>query len=173
LHEPTFLASEQRPERSTSSVIGIDHIAIAVADLDEGIRWYVQNLGFRVVEKRVTYGESTSMLSAVLKAGSVTLVLVQGTCPRSQVSRFLQRFGPGVQHFALEVTDLESALVTVKGAGGASDTTLIQGSGIRQVFLRRDPGSGARVELIERRGGNFTDASVAQLFREFEAKELI
>lgn len=153
-------------------IVDVDHIAIAVPELSEAIRWYVETLGFHVVERRLTQGERTGMLSAVLTAGRAVIVLIQGTSPDSQVSRFLQHFGPGVQHIALGVTDIEHALSRIRAAGGAADIPMIVEDGIRQVFLRRDPGSGVRIELIERRGGTFSDRSVEQLFRAFEEREL-
>jgi hypothetical protein len=100
------------------------------------------------------------------------IVLIQGTDSESQVSKFIEKFGPGVQHIALRVNDLREVVKRVRAAGGGEDTTVIEGDGIRQVFLRRDPGSGVRVELIERNGGDFSDKSVEELFRTFEAKGL-
>jgi methylmalonyl-CoA epimerase len=155
-----------------SVVLEIDHIAIAVDDIEEAKQWYSEALGFQLLEERETTGSSTSMLSAVMKAGNAIIVLIQGTSPRSQVSQFIDRFGPGVQHIGLRVSDLEKGASRVKRSGGAADTAPIEGEGIRQVFLRRDRGSGVRVELIERNGGNFTDETVNQLFREFERRGL-
>lgn len=157
--------------RKFQPCLAIDHVAVAVDDLEAGIDWYTANLGFEVVERRHTQGAHTAMVSAVLKAGSVILVLVQGTEPDSQVSRFIARHGPGVQHLALEVADLDAAVSQFKSA--AADIDIIEEEGIRQVFLRRDAGSGVRIELIERRGGTFNDRSVENLFRAFEAKDLV
>lgn len=151
-------------------VLNIDHIAIAVRDLATGIAWY-EGLGFTMLERRMTEGEHTAMLSAVMQAGRAIVVLLQGTSPESQVTRFIDRFGPGVQHIALEVTDLDLALARVREAGGEVEARTLD-DGIRQLFLRRDPGSGVRVELVERRGGSFTDASVRQLFLAFERQDL-
>ncbi len=154
------------------SITGVDHVAIAVSDLDSAIDWYTANFGFRVIERRLTRGERTAMISAVLQAGNATLVLIQGTTPESQVSRFVHHFGCGVQHLALQVNDLDAAIRRLSENGAIVDTPIISDEGIRQVFLRRDDDSGVRVELIERRGGNFTDQSVGRLFRAFEAKDL-
>jgi methylmalonyl-CoA/ethylmalonyl-CoA epimerase len=151
--------------------ISIDHVAIAVNDVNEAVEWYASNLGFQCVERRLTRGEKTEMLSAVLKSGTAVLVLVQGVGPESQVSRFIDQFGPGVQHLALQVTDLDVAIKHFTSAG--ADIDVIEEEGIRQVFLRRDAGSGVRIELIERRGGSFNDRSVEKLFRSFEAKGLL
>lgn len=151
-------------------VVDVDHVAIAVEDLETAVSWY-ESLGFTAVERRLTEGEHTSMISEVMKAGRVVIVLLQGTSPRSQISRFIEHFGAGIQHLALEVSDLDAALARVRDAGGVAEA-LSQDEGIRQAFLRREPGSGVRVELIERRGGAFTDSSVRQLFLAFERQDL-
>jgi methylmalonyl-CoA/ethylmalonyl-CoA epimerase len=153
-------------------IVCVDHIAIAVADLEESIDWYTRKLGFRLIERRMTRGERTGMISAVVVAGGAVVVLVQGLEPDSQVSKFVSIFGAGVQHVALSVENLEQAMKQVTAAGGVADTPVIQDEGIRQVFLRRDAGSGVRIELIERKGGDFSDKSVQQLFRAFETNDL-
>lgn len=154
------------------SVLGVDHIAIAVEDIRESIDWYVKALGFILTEERTTAGARTSMLSAVLTSGSSVVVLVQGTSPESQVCQFIKHFGPGVQHIGLRVSHLNQAMERAQLAGATFDIPPIEGDGIRQAFLRRDPKSGVRIELIERNGGTFNDASVEQLFRQFEGKSL-
>jgi methylmalonyl-CoA/ethylmalonyl-CoA epimerase len=154
------------------SILDIDHIAVAVEDLEEAIQWYTTKLGFSLLERRTTTGDHTAMLSAVLRAGGAALVLIQGTTPESQVSRFIEAFGPGVQHVAFAVKDMDVAVRRLQVEGGGADTSLIEDEGIRQIFLRRDPGSGVRVELIERRGGTFSDKTVEKLFRAFEERDL-
>lgn len=156
-----------------NAIVAIDHIAIAVVDIGEAINWYVKCLGFKLVEERTTTGERTAMLSAVLTAGESVVVLVQGTSPESQVSRFIQQYGPGVQHIAFRVENLQHTMSRALASGAAADTSIIEGDRIRQLFLRRDSGSGVRVELIEKNGGAFSDTTVAQLFAEFENRDLV
>ena len=86
---------------------GIDHVAIAVPDLETSIEFYSKVLGFELVERRRTEGTATAMVSAVMKAGPLTFVLIQGTSPQSQVSRFIEHYGPGVQHIAISVENIE------------------------------------------------------------------
>jgi methylmalonyl-CoA/ethylmalonyl-CoA epimerase len=154
-------------------VLGVDHIAIAVEDLEEAIRWYCECLGFTLLARRTTQGERTGMHSAVLSRASAVIVLIRGTSPSSQVSQFIESFGVGVQHLALAVSDLDLAIKRIEEGGGAVDVGVIEDMGIRQAFLRRDQGSGVRIELIERSGGDFSDRSVEQLFREFEKRDLV
>ena len=105
-----------------------------------------------------------------MRAGSAIVVLVQGLTPDCQVSRFIQAFGPGVQHIAFTTDNFDDVVENLAEHGGAPEIEVIEGEGIRQVFLRRDPGSGVRVELIERRGGDFGDDTVERLYRAFEAR---
>ncbi|HVT14548.1 MAG TPA: VOC family protein [Thermoanaerobaculia bacterium] len=149
----------------------IDHIAIAVRDLEESIGFYTKVLGFELTERRKTEGKATAMISAVLKAGPITVVLLQGTSAESQVSKFVAHYGPGVQHLAIAVNNLPELAEELKGQGLAFDTTVISSPGLRQIFSHRDPGSGMMFELIERMGGDFSDQSVQQLFQQLEQKD--
>lgn len=152
---------------------GIDHIAVAVPNLEKSIAWYRDVLGFQVKETRETLGRATAMTSAVLRAGPITVVLIQGTTSESQVTRYIDHYGPGVQHIAFSVKDLGKLADRLKRSGVEFDTTLIEGQGIRQIFTKRDPDSGMMYEFIERteEDGRFTDESVQQLFEQLEAND--
>jgi methylmalonyl-CoA/ethylmalonyl-CoA epimerase len=155
-------------EGFSEQIVGLDHVAIAVPNLEDAISWYCSALGFKLVERRTTYGVSTSMISAVLRAGSAIIVLVQGIEPESQVSRFVDEFGPGVQHVAFTVKNIDAALLEIFACGSYTDTSILSDVGIRQVFLCRNSQTGVRIELIERNGGEFTDESVQRLFVSME-----
>jgi methylmalonyl-CoA/ethylmalonyl-CoA epimerase len=149
----------------------IDHVAIAVRDLEQSIRFYSEVLGFELKERRRTEGKQTAMISAVLKAGPITIVLLEGTSPESQVSRFVEHFGSGVQHLAIGVQNLPEMTEELKSAGMEFDTTVIDSPGLRQIFSKRDTGSGMMFEFIERMGGDFSDQSVQNLFEQLEKKD--
>lgn len=149
----------------------IDHIAVAVHDLEQSIELYQRTLGFQLHERRRTEGRTTAMISAVMKAGPITVVLLQGTSPESQVSRYVDHYGPGVQHIAIAVHDLPALAAELKQAGVVFDTNVISSPGLRQIFTARDPGSGMMYELIERMGGDFSDESVKSLFEQLEKKD--
>lgn len=146
----------------------IDHVAIAVRDLEESIVFYEKALGFQVTERRKTEGKHSAMVSAVMKAGTITVVLLQGTTPDSQVTRYVEHYGPGVQHLAIAVKDLPQLVDELRVSGVEFDTTIIEGGGLRQIFTKRDPGSGMMYEIIERLGGDFSDESVQNLFNQLE-----
>lgn len=161
-------------EHLSDLILGIDHLAVAVENLDESIAWYKDTLGFSLMERRVTQGKCTSMLSAVIRAGGATIVLVQGAGLDSQVSRFLQACGPGIHHVAFAVKDMDAAVERIKQSGVQIDTPVTCGMGVRQIFLHRDPRTGVRVELIERGGDYdlFAEQNVERLFRALEENEL-
>lgn len=146
----------------------IDHVAIAVLDLEESVAFYEKALGFQVTERRKTEGRHSAMVSAVMKAGPITVVLLQGTTPESQVSRYVDHYGPGVQHIAIGVQNLPQLVEELLASGVVFDTTIIEGGGLRQIFTKRDPGSGMMYEIIERLGGDFSDESVQNLFNQLE-----
>jgi methylmalonyl-CoA/ethylmalonyl-CoA epimerase len=148
----------------------IDHIAIAVKNLEESIAFYESVLGFEVQERRRTEGRTTAMISAVMRAGPVTVVLLEGASQESQVSKYVEHYGPGVQHIAFGVEDLPALVAELKIAGFEFDTDIIASSGLRQIFSTRDPGSGMMYEFIERLGGDFSDSSVKSLFEQLEKK---
>ena len=150
---------------------GIDHVAIAVHDLEESILLYTNVLGFELVERRRTEGKQTAMVSAVLKAGPVSVVLLQGTSPESQVSKFVEHFGAGVQHIAIGVENLPALADELKAEGMEFDTSVIRSPGLLQIFSHRDGGSGMMFEFIERKGGDFNDQSVQSLFEQLEKKD--
>jgi methylmalonyl-CoA/ethylmalonyl-CoA epimerase len=148
----------------------IDHIAIAVKDLEASIAFYENVLGFQLTERRRTEGRATAMISAVMKAGPVTIVLLEGTSPESQVSKYVEHYGPGVQHIAFGVENMPAMAEELKAAGLEFDTNIIASPGLRQIFSARDPGSGMMYEFIERMGGDFSDDSVKSLFEQLEKK---
>jgi len=152
-------------------ILGIDHVALAVTDIDSAVPVY-SALGFSLLDRSAVHGEHSGMLYATLKSRDATLVLVQGTSPASQVSRFIEQFGAGMHHVAFAVSDLDEALRRSREAGIETDTPVVSDTGIRQTFLHRDERTGVRIELIERHSAPFSERNVAQLFRSLEAKGL-
>jgi 4-hydroxyphenylpyruvate dioxygenase-like putative hemolysin len=147
----------------------IDHIAIAVRDLDSAVAFFTGTLGFKVIGRRRVAGTRTGMVAAELEHNGIMFVLCQGTEPESQVSRLIEHFGPGVAHIALAVDDVQSTARTLSDQGLAFDTGVIDGGGIKQVFSTRHMNSGLSFEFIERKGEEgFSDQNVNELFAQLE-----
>ncbi|MCC7248183.1 MAG: VOC family protein [Lysobacter sp.] len=150
----------------------IDHLAIAVRDLEQAIVFYRDVLGFTLMRRLVTRGRSTGMISAEMEFNGIRFVLCQGTEQASQVSRLIDEYGPGVAHVAMRVNDVCSTVNDLSARGMAFDTNVIEGPGLRQAFTTRCDNSGLSFEFIQRDSGQegFVDTNVEQLFHQLEAK---
>lgn len=149
--------------------VGLDHVAIAVPDLELAIEYFTTRLGFEIDERRTVDGEKSGMVTAVMKAGSVKLVLVQGTSPESNVSRYIEHYGPGVQHLAIEVPDVDAVVGQLGDRDCAMLTGTIKSPGLHQAFTARDAATGMQIEFIARvENDGFADSNVQELFAAME-----
>lgn len=149
----------------------IDHVAIAVVDLDDALFLYQNVFGFELLERREVAGVFSGMKSAELSAGGFSIVLIQGTSPESQVSRYVAEYGPGVQHIAIAVEDVEAVSDTLRASGMKFATSLIRGDKLVQIFTKRESNSGMMFEFIERKSdpAGFEAGNIQQLFDQLEA----
>src|SRR4030095_6461060 len=95
----------------------IDHVGVAVADLDDAKRFYEQMFGMRLVHEEVNEerGVREAMMS-VGESGSCVQLLAPLT-PESTIAKFLDRSGPGVQQVAYRVEDVEAVAATLRERG--------------------------------------------------------
>jgi len=147
----------------------IDHIALAVADIERAILLFQDVLGFELKRRLHVEGEHTGMLSAEFEANGIRFVICQGTEPESQVSQLVENFGVGLAHVALEVDDVEHTVGVLTKKGLAFDTNVIRGPGLVQAFSSRCSNTGMSFEFISRSGeSGFLDANINDLFRQLE-----
>ena len=148
----------------------IDHVALAVRDLDQAVLLFRDVLGFSLRKKRVIRGETTGMLSAEMEKDGLNFVLCQGMEERSQVSRLVSEFGPGVAHIAVCVDDVSKAAKELSQRGLGFDTGVIKGQGLTQTFTTRCQNTGLCLELISRAEGkeDFEEDNVQSLFEQLE-----
>lgn len=99
-------------------VTAIDHVGIAVPDLDEAIAFYRDTLGLELthVETNEDQGVREAMLSAPGDAGAAVQLLAP-LAPDTTIGKFLDRKGPGVQQLAVRVTDIEAASDALRAKG--------------------------------------------------------
>ena len=127
----------------------IEHIAVAVADLDAAIDLYQRIWGLEVEHREVV--EDQGVEEAMLPLGDSYLQLLAPLTPESTVGRFIERRGGGLHHIAYEVEDLEVALDELR-TGGAQliDQAPRNGSrGTRVAFVHPKSNMGLLVELVE------------------------
>lgn len=168
---PVFTEQSELPSGASAKAPyrRIDHIALAVGDLDEAVHFFENVLGFELKGRRQIRGARTGMISAEMEANGMRFVLCQGTEPQSQVSQLIENFGVGVAHIAFEVDDVEQTVETLRDRGMNFDTNIIRGAGLTQSFTTRCQNTGMSFELIRREGEEgFLDSNVQALFDQLE-----
>jgi methylmalonyl-CoA/ethylmalonyl-CoA epimerase len=127
----------------------IDHIGVAVDDLDEAISLYSERLGMRVQHRETV--EEQGVEAVLLGVGESHVELLRPLSPDSAVGRFLERNGPGLHHVAYGTDDIASALDAVREAGlrliDEQPRTGIRGS--RVAFVHPKSTGGVLTELVE------------------------
>ncbi|HEY3247489.1 MAG TPA: methylmalonyl-CoA epimerase [bacterium] len=127
----------------------LDHVGIAVSDLEGAVRFYAQSLG-AVVAERYVLGEDQVRV-AFLDAGGALIELLQPVGDEGPVARFLRRRGEGLHHLAFVVPDLAQALADARTAGRRLiDEHPRPGAGGRLIaFLHPSASHGVLLELIQ------------------------
>jgi methylmalonyl-CoA/ethylmalonyl-CoA epimerase len=132
-------------------VIAIDHVGVAVTDLELAKAWYLERLGLPCVHEEVNaeQGVREAML-AVGDSGSYVQLLAP-LSEESAITRFLDRHGPGVQQVAYRVRDLDGlcAELRERGARLLYDEPRGGTSGSRVNFIHPRDAGGVLVELVE------------------------
>ncbi|MGB8387673.1 methylmalonyl-CoA epimerase [Mycobacterium sp.] len=102
---------DAREVLATALVTAIDHVGIAVADLDAAIAWYHDHLGMILVHEEVNddQGIREAMLAVPgAPAGTAQIQLMAPVDDSSTIAKFLDKRGPGIQQMAVRVGDLDS-----------------------------------------------------------------
>lgn len=129
----------------------IDHVGIAVADLDVAIAFYRDTFGMRLVHEEVNEEQGVrEAMIAVGDSGSC-IQLLAPLSPESTIAKFLDRSGPGVQQMAYRVTDVEavSAILRERGVRLLYDAPRRGTSNSRVNFIHPKDAGGVLVELVE------------------------
>ena len=132
----------------------IDHIGVAVRDLDESVGLYRDRFG--MTEQHRETVESFGVEAVLLEVGDGHVELLAPLGPDTAVGRFLARKGPGLHHVAYAVDDIDAALVGIAAAG----IQLIDSEprvGIRDsrvAFLHPRSTGGVLTEIVEPAGGH-------------------
>ncbi|MGC5583074.1 methylmalonyl-CoA epimerase [Ornithinimicrobium sp. W1665] len=142
-------------------LLAIDHVGIAVPDLDAAIAFHQDVLGNRVVheETNAEQGVREAMVAVGRAdtgggAPAAMLQLLAPTGPESTIARFLDRSGPGLQQLAYRVSDLDAACAVLRGRGLRLlyDEPRRGTAGSRINFIHPRDAGGVLVELVEPAG---------------------
>ena len=127
----------------------IDHVGIAVSELDPALALYSSQFECDLLHREVLEGETVE--AALLEAGDGRLELVAPLAPNTALTRFLDRRGPALHHVAYAVTDIDATLAQLRERGVALiDERPRPGiDGSRVAFLHPDSSFGVLTELVE------------------------
>jgi methylmalonyl-CoA/ethylmalonyl-CoA epimerase len=139
---------------ATALVTGVDHVGIAVPDLDAAIAWYHDHLGMIVLHEEVNddQGIREAMLSVRGAAvGSAQVQLMAPIDESSVIAKFLDKRGPGIQQLAYRVSDLEtlSERLREQGIHLLYDAPRRGTANSRINFIHPKDASGVLIELVE------------------------
>jgi methylmalonyl-CoA/ethylmalonyl-CoA epimerase len=134
---------------TTPLLTEIDHVAIAVRDLDAAIAWYADTFGATVTHREVV--ERDGVEEALVKVADSYVQLVTPTRDDSPVARYLERRGEGLHHVGYRVADCAAALKAVKDRGGeVIDLEPRAGSrGTTVAFVHPRASFGTLIELVQ------------------------
>jgi methylmalonyl-CoA/ethylmalonyl-CoA epimerase len=127
----------------------IDHVAIAVNDLEAAIAYYRDTFGAEVDHREVV--ESDGVEEALLKVADSYVQLLTPTRDDSPVAKYLERKGEGLHHIGYRVDDCGAALDAVKAQGGrVIDEAPRPGSrGTTVAFVHPKTAFGTLIELVQ------------------------
>ncbi len=127
----------------------IDHIGVAVTDLDEAIELYGERLGMPLQHRETVQEQGVE--AVLMGVGESHVELLWPLGPDTAVGRFLERGGPGLHHVAYGTDDIEAALDAVRAAGlrliDERPRTGIRSS--RVAFVHPKSTGGVLTELVE------------------------
>ena len=127
----------------------IDHIGVAVADLDAALALHERTYGMPAVHREIVTEQGVE--AVLLDVGENHVELLRPLGPETPVGKFLAKRGPGIHHVAYQVTDIESALQRCKDAGlrliDEAPRTGIRNS--RVAFLHPAASGGVLTEIVQ------------------------
>jgi methylmalonyl-CoA epimerase len=131
--------------------VSIDHIGIAIADLDAALGFYRDALGLEIEAPEDV--PSQRVRAHFIPAGGAALELLEATAEDSPIARYIARRGPGLHHITLRVDDIHRALDRLKARGvRLIDESPRPGAhGSLVAFIHPSSAHGVLVELKEQK----------------------
>lgn len=133
------------------NVLRVDHVGIAVKDLEQAKKFYTETLGLKAMGEEVV--EQQKVKVCFIPCGDSELELLESTSPDGPIAKFIEKNGEGIQHIALRVDNIEAALADLK----AKDVRLIDqtprygAGGASIAFVHPKATGGILLELSERK----------------------
>jgi methylmalonyl-CoA/ethylmalonyl-CoA epimerase len=134
-------------------LLAVDHVGLAVADLDAAIAFHTDVLGLVLLhrEENADADVAEAMLGTTAEGTGTQIQLLAPVSPESPIARFLERSGPGLQQLAYRVADVEDAAAALRSRGLRLlyDAARPGTRGSRINFVHPHDAGGVLVELVE------------------------
>jgi methylmalonyl-CoA/ethylmalonyl-CoA epimerase len=145
---------EARPALASALVTAIDHVGIAVPNLDAAIKWYHDHLGMIVLHEEINeeQGVREAMLSVRgAPKGSAEIQLMSPLDETSTIAKFLDKRGPGLQQLAYRTSDIDllSERLLAEGVRLLYDAPRRGTANSRINFIHPKDAGGVLIELVE------------------------
>ncbi|HEX8367952.1 MAG TPA: methylmalonyl-CoA epimerase [Pyrinomonadaceae bacterium] len=128
----------------------INHLGIATRGIEEALKFWENALGLENVHSEVV--EDQKVRVAMLPIGESRIELLEPTSEDSPISKFLEKRGGGIHHIAVEVEDIEAALLKLKSEGARliDEQPRIGAEGCLVAFVHPSSASGVLLELVQK-----------------------
>lgn len=129
----------------------VDHVGIAVKDLEQAKKFYTEVLGMKVMGEETV--EQQKVKVCFIPCGDSEVELLESTSPDGPIAKFIEKNGEGMQHIALRVDNIEAAIADLKAKGVRMiDETPRYGAGGASIaFVHPKATGGILLELSERK----------------------
>ncbi len=144
-----------RPMFPSGLIVAIDHVGVAVLDIDEAVEFYRAKFGFALVHEETNADQGVrEAMVAIGDSSGPCLQLLAPLTAESPLSRFLDRSGPGIQQLAYRVTDINKTMTAVRAEGMRLlyDEPHPGTANSRINFIHPKDAGGVLVELVEPAG---------------------
>ena len=130
----------------------VDHIGIAVSNIEESIAYYTNVLGLKLL--KIEEVETQQVKVAFIDAGNVKIELLEPMSEKSAVHGFIEKRGQGIHHVAFGVTSIEERMQELreKGVRLLSEGPLPGAGGAQVAFLHPKDSFGVLYELCDKSG---------------------
>jgi methylmalonyl-CoA/ethylmalonyl-CoA epimerase len=145
---------DARPALASALVTAVDHVGLAVPDLDVAIKWYHDHLGMIVLHEEINeeQGVREAMLSVRgAPKGSAQIQLMSPLDETSTIAKFIDKRGPGIQQLAYRVSDVDalSERLRADGVRLLYDAPRKGTANSRINFIHPKDAGGVLIELVE------------------------
>jgi methylmalonyl-CoA/ethylmalonyl-CoA epimerase len=130
---------------------GVEHVGIAVKNLDEAVRVYRDVLGFKL-EGIQTLAERKLRIALFSTGGETQIELLESLDKDNTIAKFVETRGEGIHHFAVETDDIEASLENLKKSGAAliDEKPRAGAEGKQVAFIHPKSTKGVLLELVKK-----------------------